>query len=295
VDDSTYENGIDFRQLFARLYAEKWRILAPSLMAAAIAGAIGFMMTPVYRATTVLVSAMPDRSGLSSALGSALGSLNSLASFAGVNVGGADAEIEEALAVLRSRQFTESFIRDLELLPILYADDWDGAAKKWKTGPDDQPTMGKAYRFFHKKIRGVSRDKKTGLVTLTIDWSDPQLAADWANELVRRLNSEMRSRAISQSDASLQYLNAELARTQTIDTRAAINRLIESQIRQRMIASVTPEFAFRVVDAAIKPEVWDKVRPNRAIMILFGGILGALAGVLWVYFRTPVPSESKGG
>jgi LPS O-antigen subunit length determinant protein (WzzB/FepE family) len=281
------DDELDLREFFLRLWADKWRVIWLVLAGAIIAGAIGFLMTPVYRAAAVMVSATPDRSSLSSALGSALGSLNNLASLAGVNVGGNEAAVEEALAVMRSRKFTEDFIRDNNLLPVLFSGDWDGVAKKWTVPPQDQPTMGEAFKRFDKDIREISRDKKTGLVTLIIDWRDRQQAADWANQLVARLNTEMRARAMAQSDASLQYLKQELTSTQVVDTREAINRLIESQIRQRMIASVTQEFAFRVVDVAMKPEPSDKVRPKKALMIILGGLIGGFIGVLWVYFRAP--------
>lgn len=285
------DDGIDFRKIVLFLWADKWRIVGVAVVTATIAGIIGFMTTPVYRATLIMVSATPERSSLSGALGSALGSLGGIASLAGVNVGGNEIAVEEALAVMRSRQFTEGFVKDNNLLPVIFDDDWDGAAKKWKVGPNEQPTMGKAFRKFGKEIRAIERDKKTGLVTLTIDWRDRQQAADWANALVQRLNAEMRARAIAQSDASLQYLNRELATTQVVETREAINRLIESQIRSRMIASVTYEYAFRVVDGAMKPEPADKVRPKRAIMILMGGMLGGFIGILWVYFRSPRSTE----
>ena len=65
----------------------------------------------------------------------------------------------------------------------------------------------------------------------------------------------------------------------------AINRLIEGQIRQRMIASVTQEYAFRVVDRALTPDLSDKVRPKRALMLLGGLIIGGFIGCLWAYFR----------
>jgi uncharacterized protein involved in exopolysaccharide biosynthesis len=279
------EDEFDVRELVMRLWKDKWRLSAMGLAGAIVAAVIGFNTTPVYRATTVLVSATPDRSSLSSALGSALGSLNGLASLAGVNVGGAEAAVEEALAVMRSRQFTETFLRDFNLLPVLFADDWDAAGKKWKD-PAKAPTMGRAFKYFNERIRDISRDKKTGLVTLTIDWRDRPVAAQWANELVRRLNAEMRARAIAQSDASLEYLNKEIAGTLVVDTREAINRLIESQIRQRMIANVTQEFAFRVVDSAMTPEPTDKVRPKKGVMIVIGGILGGMIGAIWVYFRS---------
>ena len=59
---------------------------------------------------------------------------------------------------------------------------WDAEKKKWKDR-NDVPTDWEAFRMFDKNIRLVSVDRKSGLVTLTIDWKDPALAAAWANSL----------------------------------------------------------------------------------------------------------------
>ena len=37
-------------------------------------------------------------------------------------------------------------------------------------------------------MRRVSEDRKTGLVTLSIQWKDSVVAANWANAVVMRLN-----------------------------------------------------------------------------------------------------------
>ena len=98
-------------------------------------------------------------------------------------------------------------------------DCWDAKAGKWLVPPSEQPTLGKAFNYFNSRIRLVSLDKKTGLVTLQIDWRDPQEAALWANTLVSRVNAEMRDRAIKKSDASLTFLERELQRTTLVESR----------------------------------------------------------------------------
>lgn len=279
------DDGIDIRALILRLWERKWLIVGVALLGGAIAVSISYTITPVYRAQVVMVSASADRTGLTSMLSSALGSIGNLASLAGANLGSGDSAVEEALAVMRSRQFTEEFIREHGLLSDLFPKDWDAAAKKWKVPTDKQPTMARAFKRFNSNVREVSRDKKTGLIVLTIDWPDRPRAASLANAMVARLNAEMRVRAMSQSDASLKYLNEELAGTAVVDTREAINRLIEAQVRQRMIASVTQEFSFRVVDVAMTPDLIDKVRPKRFAMLMLGLVLGGLIACAWVYFR----------
>ena len=57
----------------------------------------------------------------------------------------------------------------------------------WQVQSGEAPTMEDAYRLFDS-IRNVDEDIQTGLVTVTVDWSDPKLAAEWANGLVQDVN-----------------------------------------------------------------------------------------------------------
>jgi uncharacterized protein involved in exopolysaccharide biosynthesis len=240
----------------------------------------------------MLAPAIGERNDLGASLTSALGALGGLASVAGVTLGNANAETEEAIAVLQSRHFTEAFIEEMQLMPRIFADQWDAEKKQWRVPDDAKPTPSKTYRRFHRGIRSVLRDAKSGLVTMHIDWIDRHEAADWANMLVARLNAEMRGRAIENANASLGFLQKELEATAAIETREAINRLIEAQVRQRMLANVTSEYAFRVVDPALPPDRDDPIRPRKGLMVASGLALGWLVGVAFVLVRRR-PRASK--
>jgi uncharacterized protein involved in exopolysaccharide biosynthesis len=272
------ETYFDLKRAVRRLQARRWWIAAAVVLSTAAFSSYAFLTAPVYRATTVLVPAGNEQGGLAGSLGGALGSLGGLASLAGVNISATGTETEESLAVLRSREFTEAFIRDKQLLPVLFADAWDPASKNWKN-PDEAPTLARAFKYFDKGIRGISQDRRTSLVTVTIDWRDRKQAADWANEMVERLNAEMRARAIAKSSASVGFLEEELKKTPLLGTQEAINRLIEAQIKQRMVANVTREYAFRVVDRALLPDLTDKVRPKRLVLLLVGPLVGLFLGI----------------
>lgn len=103
-----------------------------------------------------------------------------------------------------------------------------------------------------------------------------------ANELVARLNREMRARAIARTSESVKFLQKELEDTAAIDTRQAINRLMEVQINQRMYANVTEEYALRVVDRALPPDRKDRLRPMRILMLVLGVLVGLVVGGLAV-------------
>ena len=273
------DDGMDLRVMIARLAAHPWWIVMSVVLFSAAFTSAAYVLTPIYRANTVLIPAKSDKDTDS---GGGLGGIGGVASLVGIDLGGGDSLTEESLAVLKSRQFTEKFIDDRHLMPVLFPKQWDVQAAKWKVDEKHQPTPARAYRYFNKAIRTVVQEKKTSLVTLNIDWTDRVAAADWANDLVQRLNLEMRQRAITRADSAVGYLEKEFESTTAVATREAIGRLIESQVKQRMLAAVTQEFAFRVIDRAMAPDRDDRYFPNRFLFVVAGPIVGFIFGILFV-------------
>jgi uncharacterized protein involved in exopolysaccharide biosynthesis len=112
-----------------------------------------------------------------------------------------------------------------------------------------------------------------------MDWANRVEAAEWANELAQRLSVGVRARAIARANVSLGFLEYEA--TSVISTQAAISRLIENQIRQRLVASVSQEYSFRVVDCTMPADRNDPVSPKKALVIVFGGgLLGVILGCI---------------
>jgi uncharacterized protein involved in exopolysaccharide biosynthesis len=288
------EAEIDLRVLLTQLWRRRWWIVASTFLGTAMFVAAAFLMTPKYRAAAVALPAASDRSGMAT-LGSMLGQFGGLAALAGINVDSADSRTAEIMAVLRSRAFTERFISERELMPELFRGKWDAQGGKWKGDRQDWPTLAQAYKYFDKSVRTISQDKKTGLITVAIEWPDPTKAADLANDLVGRLNAEMRARAARDTNASINYLQKELTATSTVETREAISRLMEAQINQRMLANVTAEYSLRVVDRAMPPDRKDVARPRKRMMAAIGMALGAAFGILAVLVANVVAPARKAG
>jgi uncharacterized protein involved in exopolysaccharide biosynthesis len=274
-----YEDGpaIDVHALFARVLAKGWWVIACVVLFAVVFCVAAFRMNPIYRATTVLVPAAGDRG--TDVAGAAPGALSGLTS--GLVIGAPrDIETQEALAVLRSREFTERFIVNRDLMPKLFPRAWDVARGTWNGDAESRPTLAKAYKRFDSKVRLIVQDRKTGLITLQIDWKDRDEAARWANDLVTQVNDEMRRRAIEKADTSMQFLEKELQTTSTLEARQAIGRLMESQVKQRMLANVTHDYSFRVVDRAISSDGDEPVWPQKTLLTGVGVLVGLMVGIV---------------
>ncbi len=274
------DDEIDLREIWQVLVDNKKLIAIITGGITALAIVFALLLTPIYRAEVLLAPATSEKSGGLSALA---GQFGDLASLAGISVGGGD-QTQEAIATLKSRVLTEAFIKENNLMPILFEDDWDADKKAWKEqGTKNIPTLWQAYDLFSKNIRTVSADKKSGLVTLAIEWKDPVLAAAWANDLVKRVNLQRQNEAIHEAESSIGFLQKELAKTASIEVEQAIYRLIEAQTKNIMVAQARAEYAFKVIDPAVAPE--EKAKPKRKFILVFGFVIGLAFSALLVFFR----------
>lgn len=270
--------------IYCRVMLRGWRLIAISIASSVIVGlAYALLATNIYSSSTLLVPAgNPDTSSLSSNL---LNRFGGLASLAGVQLGGGGQVNEQkALALLSSRGFISGFISYNNLLPILFGSRWDTASNQWKT-KNDVPSLQDGFRLFSKRIMNVNQDPASGVVTLTISWKNPKYAADWANALVRRLNSQLRTRAVAETQRSVAYLRNELEKTSLVGVQQAIDTLIEQEIGRATVASVRKEYAFTVVDPAVPSDVDKPVRPRRVLTVLIALVAGLVIGVAAAYWR----------
>lgn len=270
------EDVISLFDVWQILTRYKWVILAVTSVCALAATLAALLMTPRYKAEVFLipVSEAEDQGRYTSQLGEFAG----IAALAGINLERGDRK-NEAIATLKSRMLTEQFIKDEKLLPVLFYKLWDAESQRWDVDdPDDVPTLWDAYELLDEKLRRVYEDKTTGLVVLAIEWEDPELAARWANELVRRVNAMLRNRAAEQSENAVGYLQEQLKLTSVVELQQVLHRLIEAEMKEIILANINKEYAFRVIDPATVPE--EPFKPRMVPMVVVGGGVGVIAGIM---------------
>jgi len=272
------EDEVSLLDYWKTILQYKTTLMLAVAVCTALALTYAMLAAPVYRAQVVMT---PVEQGEQDKMASIAAQFGGLASMAGVSLGGGGGKSATALAVLKSRNFTTDFISEEKLLPVLFADS------------KDAPTLWKAFELFDKSVRSVSEDKKSGLITMSMEWKDPELAAKWANTLVMRLNRFQREAAIMEADKNIAFLKQELEKTSVVDMQQAIYRLIEAQTKSAMIANVRDEFAFKVIDPAVPPE--KKIKPKRSMIVMLGFIGGAFLGLFAVFIRSAIDRSRKAG
>jgi uncharacterized protein involved in exopolysaccharide biosynthesis len=264
------DEELDLMALSSKIWQGKWLIIGVTVAFFLSSAVLVLTLKSWYRADVLLA---PVRTTAADDLVNQLGSLGGLASLAGISVGGSTAE---PLGVLESRDLAREFIEQQNLLPVLFARKWDAKSARWTpTDPKDWPDVRDGVKYLIDKIRTVKNDKKSGLITLTIEWTDAKTAADWANLFVDRANERIRARALVDAQANVNFLQRELATTSVVTLQQSVGRLLDNELQKVMLARESKEFAFRVVDRAEVPKwrVWPKRAQVVALATLFGGAL----------------------
>ena len=271
------EDEIDLLELI-RTLLQAWKtIVGITILCTGLAVAYALYAPEVFKAETLLAPAQEEKSGASSALGQ----FGGLAAMAGISIP-SDSNVEQVVATLNSRKFLRTYINQNKLLPILFDEIWDADNQAWMVpSAEDEPTEQKAIESF-KAYLSVDEDKKSGLITLSISWKDPEVAAQWANDLVKQLNEQLREQAIADSRKRVGYLEQELAKITLQDMRAVLYNLLESEKQKAMLANVNEDFALEVIDPAVAPETREK--PKRKLIVALGGVCGGFLGIFAVFF-----------
>lgn len=278
---SAAEEEIDLQELLQRVWRGRWWLLAAIIACGGFAAFNAFRTAPVYR-SEILLTVRSDLQGSSSLL---RGQLGGLASLAGLNIGGAGDRRNEFVAYLKSRALAQAFIDTQQLMPVLFESQWDATTKQLR--PDQKgrmPTIEDGVAYV-QGLRKVTEEVKTGLITVSFEWVDPEVAARWANAYVAVANEKLRQDAIKDAELSIKYLDDELTRARVESVRLSLYRLMEGRINEVMLANVEHEYAFKTIDRARVPDVRRPVRPKRTLEIMIGLVAGGILGVAFVLWR----------
>lgn len=281
VHSAGQTDEIRMKDLVQMMLHYRFRIALFVITCTLIVGVVSFLVQKQYDAV-IVISPVTNTSDKTLG-GGALGSLSGLAALAGMSLG-SDSKKNESLATLESQAILQRYIVENNLMPILYEDQWDARRGKWTvTDPKKVPTLWKATQFFKNNVRTVTPDSKTAMVTLKIRWKDAELAARWANGLVKMTNDYVRQAAIAESDRNIAYLTQQAAATDVVGIKQAIYNLLQSEISKNMIARGTPEYAFKVIDPALVPE--KAAFPLKKVWVVVAFVASFLLATLVVLAR----------
>ena len=295
-NDTQYDDEIDLRELFGVLWAGSRKIIAITAVFAFVSVIYALSLSDQYKATVLLAPAQSDSSDLSGALGQ----LGGLASLAGVDIGGGDSsEAQMAQEIMKSWSFIDVFIAENNISVEVYAaegwsrgsnelqiddDIYDAETKTWlvendNTGEVGPPSSWVLFEAFSERLV-VSENKKSGLVSVSIEYYSPQIAKQWLDMYVAAINAHMQQRQMEKVTNNINYLQAQIENTSIAEMREVFYTIIAEQTKNKMLSEASPEYAFVAVSPSMVPE--EKSQPERAFICILGTLLGGILSVLLV-------------
>jgi LPS O-antigen subunit length determinant protein (WzzB/FepE family) len=285
-----YDDEIDLRELFAVLWAGRVKIVAITAIFAIASIFYALSVPNQYKADVLLSPTVSSGGGLSGALGQ----LGGLASLAGVSMGGGNnSDGKVAIKIMQSWSFIEGFIdnNNLEVgLSATYGWDkatnkllintatYDPKSEKWLSD-GGMPSSWELYQAFLGRL-SVSKDSKSGLLEVSIEYYSPLIAKQWLDLYVAAINAHMQQREMAKVTRNIEYLQLQIKKTSITEMQEVFYTIIEEQIKNKMLAEASPEFAFDSVGPSMVPEV--RSQPKRAVICILGTLLGGMLSVLVV-------------
>ena len=206
------EEEIDLYELWLRLVRRKRLIGGVFLAGVLTALAVSFILKPVYRSeASLLPVASQPTTGLSELAGQFLGIQ--------LSKEGPSAKI---LALLKSRTLRERVVDKLELVNVLVKDP-----------PPERDARTVAVEIL-KKMISVTKDRKTGVIKLSVEHEDPALARRIGEALIEELRKALREKALTVARANRVFLEAQLRETEE-ELRRELRELARFQRREKII------------------------------------------------------------
>tara|TARA_B100002019_G_C21263597_1_gene598111 strand:- start:1986 stop:2882 length:897 start_codon:yes stop_codon:yes gene_type:complete len=204
-----------------------------------------------------------------------------------------DPRLYKIVEILNSREFLIDFINKYDVRKDLFAVDYydketqklfytnlvneDGKWADESTRPDDEAV----YELF-KVYFSASADLETGFIKISsIHYSQLQ-SKIWVEQLAYELNEKLRVSDLNQAKKAIDYYELQISNFISQDLIDATSRLLEIELRKKMLANVKEFYAISPIDKPYIPE--NKDSPSRLFILVFFMMLGFLYGVSKIYF-----------
>lgn len=300
-----FDDEIDLKELFNVLLNGKRIIISITAFVSIIAVIVSLLLPNIYESKALLVPVNP-----SSDISGAFGGYSALAGLAGVNIpsGVDEGNSQKAIEKISSLSFFENNILINIHLPDLMAvkswnydtnelvyneNTYDIKTSAWVRDfsyPQQQiPSAQESYEIFKEEHLGLSEDKNSGFITLSIKHKSPFVAKQWAELIVDEVNNFYRLKDKLESEKAVNYLNEQISLTSLSEIKEALAQLLQEQTKKLALIEANKFYVFDYIDPPAVME--EKSEPSRALICILSAIFGGMLSILLVLIRHYVFTE----
>lgn len=171
------------------IWRRKYLLIALFIVSVIVTMIYSFQLPKFYTSETLIMTSGSESGGLGAAL-SALPLAGALGGITGVQT-----PADKIMVILKSRTLADAVIKKFDLMKVFNEKAWDSSKGTWKN-PDKHPLMEDTVKQLITNVVKFNKSKE-GAITLSVEWTDPQLAADIANYYVTALTGVLNEKAIN--------------------------------------------------------------------------------------------------
>ncbi len=296
-DLKTYiEEEIDLSEIFSKIWKNKFFIMSLSLIVTSIALLYVLAQPNIYVSKSILI---PKDQGSQPSLGGAA----AIAAMAGINLGGGRGDIDIATLfqnLLNDYSFNKPLIvkyninqllqpktieKDLVFAPNgieLYY--FFQSFFKGEKNKSYEETIFDTFRKL-KNILSVSKDKKSGGITLSAQFTDRFITKKLVEIYLMEMSNYIKKLDLKEIDDQVHYYEQELQRAKSLDLKENINQLLSTLVKKKVLSQAGE---FYMVKQLTKPQVAyikDKAGPKRALIVIVAFITSIILGIFIVLLK----------
>jgi len=198
----TGEKPIDWLGLLSTVWNSRKLIAIVVGATTVLAVIVSLLLPKYYKSTTTL---LPETE--KSKLATALGGLSGLASLAGISTG------KTSLATLYPAIIQSEAVLEKVIYSKYQTDKFEAPVNLIQFWEIEADTRAREYELALESLRSgldVSLDRKTSVVTISIETREPQLSADILNNITRTLDGFIRTKQTTSASEQRQWIEARL-------------------------------------------------------------------------------------
>jgi len=279
------EDEIDLKELFNTILKYKYKIATFSFVV--LLGTLCYVLSlpNAYKSEIILA---PQSDGKSSS-----GGLASLASLAGVSLGASDSKDPFTMieTTLKDYEFNKILIEKYDLAQkldnpsnLVFAmgiDLFYFETKEKDISKDEQIYLANDKL---KKILSLSKEKESGLITLSAEHVDRFFAKELIDIYLAELINKIKLQDMKEIDKQIEYYNKELNNTYDVSLKEQLSKSL-SALMQKRVFSLANDYYFvsKITDSRVA-YIKEKTKPKRALILVVSVVTSLILGIFMAFF-----------
>jgi len=292
-DNYIEEDEIDLRELFNTILKYKYKILFFTIIITSLTIIYTMSIPNSYKSEVILSPQEQSK-------GSSLGGLGALAGLAGVSLGGSNSmdAFSSLNTIMNNNTFNKMMINKYDLINKLSSKNIDKNlvfAMNNRTFYDflnnkqidnNQNIEDKIYTTIQslKSMINLSKDKKTGAMTLTVNSKDRFLAKELLELYLKESTTQLSKLDMQDLEKKLKYYKEELSNTQDIELRTQLSQLVSSLMQKKVLSKASEYYNVRKITQAEVAYIKDKTKPKRGLIVVVSFITSLILAIFMVFF-----------